>query len=176
MTDIEKTIRREDLNQRKPPMLYAWIAAVMTVCLILVTQVLPQGRDSHLRGIGAFVLLLASVFIFGPFYWLTKHGQAEDGVPYMQANIVVDQGLYAITRHPQYLGYICLACGFALLSQHWVTSLLAVVATVCFYVQAVREEVYCLAQFGEPYARYCRRVPRFNIALGILRRLRGGNK
>jgi protein-S-isoprenylcysteine O-methyltransferase Ste14 len=154
-------------------MLCAWIAAVVTVSLLIVTQILPQGSDPCLRGIGVFVLLLASVFIFAPFYWLTKYGRADNDQSYMQANIVVDQGLYAITRHPQYLGYIFLTCGFTLLSQHWVTFLLAVIVTVSFYVQAVREEVYCLAQFGEPYARYQRRVPRFNIVVGVLKLLRG---
>jgi protein-S-isoprenylcysteine O-methyltransferase Ste14 len=82
---------------------------------------------------------------------------------------VVDQGLYAITRHPQYLGYSMLAIGFALIAQHWVVFLLAAVGVVCFYVQAVQEEQYCLAQFGESYNQYLQRVPRFNIFLGLWR-------
>ena len=122
------------------------------------------------------MLLLAGVFIFGPFYLLTRHGGTKDSQTYMQAGIVVDRGLYAITRHPQYLGYIFLACGFALLSQHWVAVLLAVVGVTLFYLQAVREERYCLAQLGEPYEQYLWRVPRFNIVLGIMRLLRGVGK
>ena len=47
--------------------------------------------------------------------WL--FGIAGDEKTYMQSGMVVDQGLYAITRHPQYLGYIFLACVFALLSR-----------------------------------------------------------
>ena len=122
------------------------------------------------------MLLLAGVFIFVPFYLLAKHGETKDGQTYMQARIVVDRGLYAITRHPQYLGYMFLACGFALLSQHWVTVLLAVVGVTFFYLQAVREERYCLAQLGEPYEQYLRRIPRFNIVLGMIRLARGGGK
>jgi protein-S-isoprenylcysteine O-methyltransferase Ste14 len=118
-----------------------------------------------------FVLLLAGVFIFGPFYLLTKHGGFKDGRTYMQARIVVDRGLYAITRHPQYLGYIFLVCGFALLSQHWVAVVLAFAGATFFYLQTMREERYCLAQFGEPYEQYLRRVPRFNFILGIVRLL-----
>jgi protein-S-isoprenylcysteine O-methyltransferase Ste14 len=94
----------------------------------------------------------------------------------MQANAVVDRGLYAIVRHPQYLGYMFLACGFALLSQHWMTAVLAVVGITMFYGQAVREERTCLAAFGEPYARYRRQVPRFNAILGIIRLERGGRQ
>ncbi len=173
MTKIEQAVSRNDTCGRKPPMLFAWLASGATISTLIVTQVLSRGSNPYLRGIGVFVLLLAGVFIFAPFYLLTKYGQAGDSQSYMQVDTVVDRGLYAITRHPQYLGYIFLTCGFTLLSQHWVTFLLAVVATVSFYVQAVREEVYCLAQFGEPYARYRRRVPRFNIVVGVLKLLRG---
>jgi len=175
MTEIEKAITLDDDCQPKPPKLFAWIASAVTVSLIIVTQFLPRGGDPYLRGVGVFVLLLAGVFIFGPFYLLTKHG-GKDGQTYTQERIVVDRGLYAITRHPQYLGYIFLACGFALLSQHWVVVLLAVVGATFFYLQAVREERYCLAQLGEPYRQYLRRVPRFNIVLGMMRLLRGGGK
>lgn len=121
------------------------------------------------------MLLLAGVFIFWPFYLLARYGGLE-GESYMQAAVVVDRGLYAVVRHPQYLGYILLACGFALLSQHGVSVLLDIIAAVLFYIQAVREERACLAEFGEPYARYCCRVPRFNVILGLFRLLRGGKK
>lgn len=73
MTKIEKAIHREDLNQRKPPMLCAWLASVATISLIIVTQILPQGGGPYLRGIGVSVLLLASIFIFGPFYMGQGH-------------------------------------------------------------------------------------------------------
>jgi len=165
----------DDDRQPKPPKLFAWLASVVTISLIVVTQFLPRSGNPVLRGAGVLVLLLAGVFIFVPFYLLARHG-GKDGQTYMQARIVVDRGLYAITRHPQYLGYIFLACGFALLSQHWVAALIAVVGATFFYLQAVREEIYCLAQFGEPYEQYLRRVPRFNIVLGMIRLARGGGK
>ena len=165
----------DDDRQLKPPKLFAWLASAVTVSLIIVGQFLPRGDNPYLRGTGVFVLLLAGVFIFAPFYLLAKYGGMNDGRTYMQARIV-DRGLYAIIRHPQYLGYIFLACGFALLSQHWVAVLLAVAGVTLFYLQAVREERYCLAQLGEPYKQYLRRVPRFNIVVGMMRLPRGGGK
>jgi len=159
----------------KPPQLFAWIATAATLSLIVVTQFLPRGDNLYLRGVGVFILLLAGVFIFWPFYLLAKYGgQGDSG--YMQAAVIVERGLYAVVRHPQYLGYISLACGFALLSQHWVTVLLAVTGTTFFYLQAVREERYCHAKFGDAYAQYCRRVPRLNFVWGIIRLARRGKK
>lgn len=163
------------MNAPKPPKRFAWLASLATISLILAAQFLARGDNPYLRGAGVFVLALACVFIFTPFFLLVKHGWVEDGKTYMQTRAAVDQGLYSITRHPQYLGYIFLACGFALLSQHWVVILLAVVGMMFFYCQAVSEERYCLAQLGEPYQRYLERVPRFNLVLGIMRLLRASS-
>jgi len=165
----------DDGYQLKPPKLFSWIASLVVILVILAAQFLARGDDPYLRGTGVLVLLLAGVFIFAPFYLLTKHG-GKDAQTYMQARVVVDRGLYAITRHPQYLGYMFLACGFALLSQRWVAALLAAIGVTFFYLQSVKEERYCLAQLGEPYRQYLRRVPRFNIVLGIMRLSRGGGK
>lgn len=98
-----------------------------------------------------------------------KHGRAESGRSYLGTTVVVDHGVYAVVRHPQYLGYMMFAGGFALLWQHWGTLLLAAVAVLGFDRQAIGEEAYCLARFGEPYAQYCRRVPRYNLAVGLSR-------
>ena len=166
----------DDDYQLEPRKLLAWIASLVVILVILVTQFLVRGDNPYLRGVGVFVLLLAGVFIFLPFFSLKKQGRIEDGENYIQTRVVVDQGLYTITRHPQYLGYMFLACGFALLSQHWVVVLLAVIGVTLFHLQAVWEERYCLAQLGEPYQQYLRRVPRFNIVLGIMRLSRGGGK
>ena len=173
-SEVRRTISEED-RQLEPPKLVGWLAALATLGTILVPQFLARGDSAYLRGAGAFVLALAAVLIFSPFLLLRKHGQIEDGGTYMQTRLVVDRGLYAITRHPQYLGYILLAWGFAALSQHWLTVLLAAVSTTLLYLQSATEERTCLARLGEPYKRYLLRVPRFNLILGIVRRLRRPN-
>ena len=152
--------------------LLAWLASLATIAPILSALLLPRGDNRYLRGAGVVVLVLAAVFAFVPFLLLRKHGRIEDGKTYMETDAVVDQGLYSITRHPQYLGYMLLAGGFGLLSQHWAALLLAAVGVTLFYCQAVKEERYCLDRLGEPYAQYLRRVPRFNVILGIVRLLR----
>ena len=163
-------------HQKPPPKLFAWIASVVIVSLIIIAQFLERGDNPYLRGTGVFVLLLAGIFIFTPFYLLSKHGGVKEGQSYIRSRVVVAQGLYAITRHPQYLGYIFLGCGFALLSQHWGTTLLAIIGAIFFYLQAVREEKYCIDKFRELYKHYIQQVPRFNVVLGILRLFSGGRK
>jgi protein-S-isoprenylcysteine O-methyltransferase Ste14 len=162
-------------RERTPPRRFAWLASLASVLLLIASVFLERGGNAYLRVAGVVALGLAGVFIFAPFLLFREHGQGKGGGTYMQTEVVVDQGLYAITRHPQYLGYMLLACGFALLVQHWLVAILALAGIVSFYVQAVREERYCLAKFGVWYKQYQRRVPRFNAVVGIVRLVRRAN-
>ena len=87
----------------------------------------------------------------------------------MQTNVVVDRGLYAIVRHPQYLGYMLLVLGFICLFQNPIIGALGALAIALFYGQVVREERHCIQKFGKEYEDYVQRVPRFNFILGIIR-------
>jgi protein-S-isoprenylcysteine O-methyltransferase Ste14 len=154
-----------------PPKTYAWIASLATLAVIVTAQFVPRGDSAVLRLVGVGALALAAAFIFPPFLLLARHGGRDEGESYLQTRGLVDRGLYAVVRHPQYLGYILLAAGFALLSQHTATLLLGAVAVTSFVLQALAEERTCLAHLGEPYRRYLHRVPRFNVLLGIIRLL-----
>jgi protein-S-isoprenylcysteine O-methyltransferase Ste14 len=156
-------------EQWRPARREAWLASIVTIMVVVTSHLLERGTNAYLRGAGIVLLVLSGVLIFVPFYFLSKHGRSESGKSYMHTRAVVDQGPYAVTRHPQYLGYMLLACGFALLSQHMLTILLAATGITLLYGQAVQEEGYCSARLGEPYERYLQRVPRFNLVLGLFR-------
>ena len=161
----------DEHRQRSHRGLAAWIAALAALGTIVLAEFLPRGDSAFLRGAGVGLLALAAVLIFAPFFLLRKHGRVEDGGTYMQTRAVVDRGLYALIRHPQYLGYMLLACGFALLSQHWLVMVLGLVAVAALYFQGVEEERTCLNRLGAAYGQYMQRVPRFNLVLGIFRKL-----
>jgi protein-S-isoprenylcysteine O-methyltransferase Ste14 len=90
----------------------------------------------------------------------------------MDTTVVVDKGLYAIVRHPQYVGYILLFFGFVLLSQSGVTLVLAALGIFAMVTLAMQEERDCLEHFGGSYAAYRQRVPPFNFLLGVIQYLR----
>jgi protein-S-isoprenylcysteine O-methyltransferase Ste14 len=159
----------------RPPALFAWLASGVTVSVIVLTQFLPRGDSLVLRSIGVFLLLLSAPLMLWPLYLLARRG-GRDGRAYLEASCVTDRGLYAVARHPQYLGYTALAWGFGLLSPHWIALLLSATASVLFHLQAVREESYCMERFGASYERYRQRVPRYNVVAGIVRLLRRGGQ
>lgn len=106
-------------------------------------------------------------------FTLRRHGRAPEGKSYMHATVVVERGPFALVRHPQYLGYMLFAATAVLISRHWAVVVLATAAVVALYRHTLEEERVCLRRLGEPYARYMKRVPRFNVFAGALRALRG---
>jgi len=161
-------------NQKLPvPKVFAWLASLLTLSVIVAEQFLPRGEHPLSRILGVLMLVPAAIFIFIPFYQLAKHGKKNRGDHYMQTKQVFNQGLYALIRHPQYLGYSLLAVGFALISQHWGACFLAALSFTCFYIQAIREESYCKEKFGMPYVQYQQKVPRFNFLVRLWWVLRG---
>jgi protein-S-isoprenylcysteine O-methyltransferase Ste14 len=156
---------------QQPPKVFGLLASLCTVGVIVINMLLGSGSNSTLRISGVIVLLLSVVFMFPSFVLLKKYGHVSEGDSYMHTTTVVDQGLYAVVRHPQYLGYMLLSGGFVLVTQHWLSALLGIVAIASFYLQAAAEEQYCATRIGAPYEHYMQRVPRFNAILGIVRTL-----
>jgi len=73
---------------------------------------------------------------------------------------LVDDGPYAVTRHPIYTGLIAALVGSALVWDSALTLALAAVFAWSFTVHARAEEALFEAHFGEASAAYRRRVPR----------------
>ena len=171
ISDFSENEENKEITQL--PKTFAWLSSITLISAVVCTVFIPHGHSLVMRIVGVSFLVVAPFFIFIPFYLLQKHGYGKDGDNYMQALRVVDKGLYNITRHPQYLGYMLMSFGFAAITQYWVVHLLTSLSIAFFYIQAVQEEHYCAARFGEPYNQYFNRVPRFNIIMGVWRNLQG---
>ncbi|MDT8376756.1 MAG: isoprenylcysteine carboxylmethyltransferase family protein [Mariprofundaceae bacterium] len=101
---------------------------------------------SNVLVIGGLLLLSAA--------WKVLHKAQKDGR-------VASTGIYARIRHPQYLGFIIIMTGFML---QWPTlpTLVMYPILVWMYVRlAKREEKESLRLFGDAYAQYAEKVPRF---------------
>ncbi|ERJ19844.1 delta14-sterol reductase protein [Salinisphaera shabanensis E1L3A] len=90
---------------------------------------------------------------------------------------LVTDGLYAFVRHPQYTGLFIALFGEGVV--HWPTlfsvGLFPVVVLVYTWL-AWREEKQVLAQFGDAYRDYQRRVPMFIPRWGQWRRLASASR
>ena len=111
-----------------------------------------------------------------PFFHLRRYGIPRTGRPFHETTRLVHDGVYSIVRHPQYFGHTHVVMGLAVINPHPVTLILAVAGAVLLYVQAVSEERFCAAAFGPEYHAYARAVPRFNLALGLIRSVKRSRK
>jgi protein-S-isoprenylcysteine O-methyltransferase Ste14 len=160
------------MNSKKHPYIYDVIAGVLMLSILILSNFLERGENPYLKFTGVSILLVASIIWVFPFIHLKKYGKVEEGQNYYETNQIVDQGVYSIVRHPQYLAYILLALGFTFISQNWIIVFIAIVSISLFYTHTLQEEKKLRERFTDQYRHYCLKVPRFNILLGIINRIR----
>jgi protein-S-isoprenylcysteine O-methyltransferase Ste14 len=124
---------------------------------------------------GWILLVFSIVVIFLAGGEFRKKG-APKGKSIVYTTVLVDTGVYAVVRHPQYLGFMLFVFALVLMSQHWFSVLSGVVGSALYYKDMVREEQMSIKKFGADYRLYMERVPRMNFLLGILRLLQRRRK
>jgi protein-S-isoprenylcysteine O-methyltransferase Ste14 len=142
------------------------------VVLIAAMPFVPARPAPLMRGLALALLLLAVLFAGLPFLQLPRFGKTPKGEAFVHTTAVARHGLYAVIRHPQYLGYDFLAWGFTTLALYWGTIIPAIVVTAGMAAQARAEEAYLVERFGDEYRAYRRTVPRFGLFTGLVRYLR----
>jgi protein-S-isoprenylcysteine O-methyltransferase Ste14 len=154
---------------KKYPYLYDLVASILTVIILLLSANLSRGGLRILTFTGLLFLATACLLWILALIHLKKYGKVEQGRHYYDTQQVVEEGVYAVVRHPQYLAYICLVIGFALMSQHWLIYILAFSAVVLFVKHTEMEEEELTDKFKQNYLLYRQVVPRLNIIKGIIR-------
>jgi len=119
----------------------------------------PFHVASYLLIGGGFILLARS---WGILYEAQRRRELATSGPYRRI------------RHPQYAGFIMIMTGFLLQWPTLVTLAMYPVLVFMYVRLARREEREALAQFGEVYARYAARTPRFIVGFRARSPLRDG--
>jgi len=103
--------------------------------------------------------LLSTLFIGGGFWLLSAawrvlyHSQRR--------HALATAGAYARMRHPQYVGFVLILFGFLLQWPTLVTLAMFPVLVFMYVRLALLEERESARQFGDAWARYAARTPRF---------------
>ena len=130
-----------------------------------------MGLD-YLVNAGWLVMTVSAVFGWVPIYTFRKAGGVPKGEGYTQTTILVDSGIYAVVRHPQYFAGILISLALALMSQHWLNVVLVVPVAVGTYLDSLRADERLVEKFGDEYESYMRRVSGLNPLIGIVRLFR----
>ena len=123
--------------------------------------------------IGAVVWLFGMVLVMAPIIMFPRKGGVPKGKSFVRTTQLVDTGIYALVRHPQYTGGVySIFITTVLLYPHWLFLLLGSIGIFVIYMSCREEDQRLIQQFGENYLAYMKRVPRMNIFLGIVRFIR----
>jgi len=104
-----------------------------------------------------------------PMFVLRRKGRVPKGGSYVDTDVLVDTGIYALVRHPQYLGWLLMYVALILFNPHLPITIVGVLGMVCVYLISRQEDRQLVERFGELYERYMQSVPRMNLLAGVIR-------
>lgn len=150
------------------------IAGVLTIAMVVLTVIYYYNEAglNWLLYIGWAIWAVGFLLTMTPAAVLRKKGDVPEGKSWVKTTVVVNSGPYALVRHPIYVGWMLMLFALILISQHWITAILGIVAMAIFYPDIPKEDRSNVEKFGDAYKKYQQSVPMINLPLGVIRLLR----
>jgi len=147
------------------------IAMTMTITIQIILSFFLYNYNAlqPLRNVGWMIWVFSAIFGWIPIFALRSKGKVPKGKSYVYTTVLVDTGIYAIIRHPQYLAGIMLSIALIFIVQHWIIALLGIANIIFFYKDIKEADKFGIKKFGDDYIRYMKRVPGINFFAGVLR-------
>jgi len=142
--------------------LIAHIAYIGLYGMLIISTIIHY-NSADLAELYAGWIIMAFGIIF--LLWSSKSrkkGHAE-GIG------LVESGMYAFVRHPEFLGHILIISALVIISQHWISLIVGAILIVLLCLAMIEEEKRNMEKFGNAYKDYMKRVPRINLIAGIIK-------
>ena len=137
---------------------------------LVLTGVIEVSSHLALVILGSVVWLFGMVLVMAPIIMFPRRGGVPKGKSFVNTTQLVDTGIYAVVRHPQYTGGVySIFLTTILFFPHWLFMVLGAIGTTIIYLSCREEDKRLIQQFGDRYVAYMKRVPQMNIFLGIMR-------
>lgn len=154
-----------------------WMVALTILCIacfpvnpLVLTGLLQPAFYLPLFVLGWVVWAIGMVLVMAPIVMFPRRGGVPKRKSFVHTTQLVDTGIYAVIRHPQYLGGIlAIFVATPLLYPHWLFVVLGIPGVVILYWSTIEEEKQLVEQFGDGYRSYMQKVPRVNLILGIIK-------
>lgn len=159
------------MKMRSGSVAFAVAGATLILCWLLFVLFYHNPASQALFAVGNVVAGAGVLLIVLAMRTLRKQGQPEPDRDFTATTQVVKRGLYAIVRHPLYLGWLLAYPAAMLVSQHWSVVVLGAVGMASIVTITRQADRDLVAKFGPEYERYVEQVPGLNILLGIVRRI-----
>jgi protein-S-isoprenylcysteine O-methyltransferase Ste14 len=161
-------ITKQQIFGRPPVPVFYFILAKMLV-LVNLAFLLLKGLNIQVCRIFApagiidlialVFLITGTVLLFFTTFKLNKDlvfGLSSSGDHTLQTN-----GIYSLSRHPFYLGFICILFSSCLFNPNYINILAFTGAWIIHHFIMIKEEQFLISQYGEEYRQYAKRVKRY---------------
>ncbi len=144
-----------------------FIASILSVLAfpcnpLIIFKVIEPNNIEVLSYVG-WIFIVASITLISLSYY---------SIFFRKLNVLIDSGIYAIVRHPMYLGWILgIFVATIFLYQHWIFVIIGIPGIASLYLISRQEEQRNIGRFGDDYKHYMQKVPRMNLVVGIIRQV-----
>ncbi len=139
---------------------YRFFGWELTLFLVVLNLRMWFDDPTSPRQISSWILLLLSLLVaMIGFLQLSSIGKPKGF--FENTTKLVESGLYRFIRHPLYSSLILGTWGAALKNPDVLSLVIALAATLCYYLTAKVEEEEMLVKFGDEYRAYMKRTRRF---------------
>ena len=83
------------------------------------------------------------------------------GLSTSEAHKLQTNGIFSISRHPFYLGFILILFASCLFTPHYLNILAFIGAWIIHHFIMIKEEQFLSSQYGDEYRQYAKRVKRY---------------
>jgi len=171
-------------------LLNAWIGSLIALLVLMVPMMLNKKAAKRLGDMswytqGDKVIAWISMILFYGMMILSIWIPLKTGTPYFYVGIAiffagticysvakqnyvttpeneaVNKGMYRISRNPLYLFYGIMLLGIVVATLSLPMLTIWITYMVFIHFMILREERYCLETYGESYAEYQQKVPRY---------------
>jgi len=144
--------------------------AYIALYVVLIVSTIFLYNSANLEELlyaGWMILAFGIIFLL----WSSKSrkkGRVEKDVG---GEVLVESGMYAFVRHPEFLGHILIIFALIIISQHWISVIVGAVLVALLCLAMIEEEKKNIEKFGDAYIDYMKRVPRINLIAGIIKQI-----
>ncbi len=161
-------IKKQQIFGRPPIPVFFFILAKMLVLVNLVF-LLMKGLKINVNGIfvpTGFTNIIALAFLIAGtvILYLSAIKLNKDlvfGLSSSEDHKLQTGGIFSISRHPFYLGFIFILFSSCLFNPHYLNILAFAGAWIIHHFIMIREEQFLGTQYGEEYREYAKRVKRY---------------
>jgi protein-S-isoprenylcysteine O-methyltransferase Ste14 len=161
-------ITKQQIIGRPPIPVFFFILAKMLV-VVNLTFLLLKGFNIHVTGIfipAEFVdfialafLIMGTIILFLATFKLNK--DLVFGLSSSESHKLQTTGIFSLSRHPFYLGFIFILFSSCLFNLHYINILAFAGAWIIHHFIMIKEEQFLTSQYGEEYRQYAKQVKRY---------------